>query len=77
MTRDAWKFDPYARTVAMNENAPREGCECEVCRWLAGRAATLFAIMRDRDLLPPEGTPVRPGTPAWGALMRLCGVRAR
>ena len=38
--------------------APVEGCECKVC-----------AAMQPRD----EG-PVRPGTPAWAALLEQAGV---
>jgi len=72
-------WDPESRAdvlVPDEKRAPIDGCSCEVCRWLDCQAATLFAVMQDRDLLPPVSTPIRPGTPAWGALMRLCGVRA-
>ncbi len=46
--------------------APKDGCECRVCLWARGRVAGEIALDIDG--------PVRPGTPAWSALLALAGV---
>ena len=44
-------------------STPKPGCLCRVCLWARGE--------RDKN----DG-PVRPDTPAWGALLTLAGVPA-
>lgn len=49
-------------------HTPLDGCGCRVCLWARERAAGEIALDHDG--------PVRPGTPAWGALLALAGVPA-
>jgi len=47
-------------------HTPRPDCDCRVCLWARERVAGEIALDIDG--------PVRPGTPAWGALLALAGV---
>ncbi len=47
---------------------PRLDCDCRVCLWARDRTAGEVALDMDG--------PVRPGTPAWGALLTLAGAPA-
>ena len=58
--------DPWGELRA--SYTPREDCRCRVCLWARERTAGEIALDQDG--------PVRPGTPAWGALLTLAGVPA-
>ena len=59
---------PCWRAPLREGSTPKPGCLCRVCQWARERTAGELALDHDG--------PVRPGTPAWGALLTLAGVPA-